>query len=151
MVTALAVLSAVLALTLAGLAAARMQSTKLRPGLCETTGGGRFVDIPGFPGETIDRRLLTDIRRLVRRYKIFVTDGYSQSDVHAANGEHPLGLALDIVPDKERAAPGTGSTASRPGPSPSRANHAPRFAGWATTATRTTAAAITSTSPGATR
>ena len=66
MVTALAVLSVVLALTLAGLAAARMQSTKLRPGLCETTGGGRFVDIPGFPGETIDRRLLTDIRRLVR-------------------------------------------------------------------------------------
>ena len=102
MVTALAVLSAVLALTLAGLAAARMQSTKLRPGLCETTGGGHFVDIPGFPGETIDRRLLTDIRRLVRRYKIFVTDGYSRSNVHAANGEHPLGLALDIVPDKER-------------------------------------------------
>jgi hypothetical protein len=101
-VTASAVLSAVLVLTLAGLAAARMQSTKLRPGLCETTGGGHFVDIPGFPGETIDRRLLTDIRRLVRRYRIFVTDGYSLSNVHAANGEHPLGLALDIVPDKER-------------------------------------------------
>ena len=57
---------------------------------------------PRLPRETIDRRLLTDIRRLVRRYKIFVTDGYSLSDVHAANGEHPLGLALDIVPDKER-------------------------------------------------
>ncbi len=102
MVMALAVLGAVLTLALAGVAAARMDSTKLRPGLCETTGGGRFVDIPGFPGETIDRRLLTDLRRLVRRYKIFVTDGYSLSDVHAANGEHPLGLALDIVPDRER-------------------------------------------------
>jgi hypothetical protein len=75
----------VLALALTGLAA---------------TGGGKFVAIPGFPGEMIDRRLLTDIRRLERRYKIFVTDGYSISDVHAANGEHPLGLALDIVPDK---------------------------------------------------
>jgi hypothetical protein len=99
---ALVVATAVLALTLAGLAAARMQSTKLAPALCETTGGGKFVEIPGFPGEMIDRRLLTDIRRLVRRYKIFVTDGYSLSSVHAANGEHPLGLALDIVPDRAK-------------------------------------------------
>jgi hypothetical protein len=90
----------VLALALTGLAAARMKSLKLEAGLCETTGGGKFVEIPGFPGEKIDRRLLTDIRRLERRYKIFVTDGYSISDVHAANGEHPLGLALDIVPNK---------------------------------------------------
>ena len=30
---------------------------------------------------------------------MFITDGYSMGDVHAANGEHPLGLALDIVPD----------------------------------------------------
>ena len=39
-----------------------MQSTKLGPRLCETTGGGKFVRIPGFPGERVDRRLLTDIR-----------------------------------------------------------------------------------------
>jgi hypothetical protein len=95
----LAALAAVVAIALTGLAAARMKSTKIGPGLCQTTGGGKIVDIPGFPGEMIDRRLLTDIRRLVRRYKIFVTDGYSLSDVHAANGEHPLGLALDIVPN----------------------------------------------------
>jgi hypothetical protein len=95
----LAALAAVVAIALTGLAVARMKSTKIGPGLCQTTGGGKIVDIPGFPGEMIDRRLLTDIRRLVRRYKIFVTDGYSLSDVHAANGEHPLGLALDIVPN----------------------------------------------------
>jgi hypothetical protein len=95
----LVVLVAVGAIALTGLASARMKSTKIAPGLCQTTGGGKFVEIPGFPGEMIDRRLLTDIRRLVRRYKIFVTDGYSLSDVHAANGEHPLGLALDIVPN----------------------------------------------------
>lgn len=77
-----------------------MRSTKVAPRLCETTGGGKFVNIPGFPGEMIDRRLLTDVRMLQRRYKIFVTDGYSMSDVHAPNGEHPIGLALDIVPDK---------------------------------------------------
>jgi len=95
----LATLVAVGAIALTGIASARMKSTKIGPGLCQTTGGGKFVEIPGFPGEMIDRRLLTDIRRLVRRYKIFVTDGYSLSDVHAANGEHPLGLALDIVPN----------------------------------------------------
>ena len=34
-----------------------------------------------------------------QRYKIFVTDGLSQDPVHAANGEHPIGLAADIVPN----------------------------------------------------
>jgi len=77
----------------------KMRSKKLGPDLCETTGGGRFVPIPGFPGERIDRRLLPDVRYLIRRYKIFITDGYSHDAVHAANGEHPLGLALDIVPN----------------------------------------------------
>lgn len=87
-------------LALSAPAGARMQSTKVEPGVCMTTGGGRFVDIPGFPGETIDRRLLRDVRYLERRYGIFVTDGYSMDPVHSANGEHPLGLALDIVPDQ---------------------------------------------------
>lgn len=89
------------ALTLSAGATAKMQSTRIAPGLCETTGGGKFVDIPGFPGETIDRRLLTDIRWLQKRYPLFITDGYSGGAEHAANGEHPLGLALDIVPDFE--------------------------------------------------
>jgi hypothetical protein len=93
-------LAATLALALAGIAAAAMQSTKLGPSLCETNGGGRFVEVPGFPGERIDRRLLRDVRLLERRYSIFVTDGYSTDPVHAANGEHPIGLALDIVPNK---------------------------------------------------
>lgn len=81
---------------------ARMKSTKVGAGLCLTEGGGRFVDIPGFAGERIDRRLLRDVRWLRRHYKIFVTDGYSHDPVHSANGEHPIGLALDIVPDKAR-------------------------------------------------
>jgi hypothetical protein len=94
-------LVAALALATAGLASKkRMHSTKIGPNLCETSYGGKFVDIPGFPGEKLDRRLLTDVKYLQRKYKIFVTDGYSMSDVHASNGEHPIGLALDIVPDK---------------------------------------------------
>ncbi len=103
LVTALAAVAA-LALALAGIAIARphakMTSVKLSPTLCETTGGGKFVAIPGFKGEMIDRRLLADIRWIQKRYPIFITDGYSMSDVHAENGEHPIGLALDIVPDK---------------------------------------------------
>ena len=82
--------------------AAKMSSTKVEAGLCLTEGGGRFVDIPGFAGERIDRRLLRDIKVLKRKYKIFVTDGYSDDPVHSANGEHPIGLALDIVPDKSK-------------------------------------------------
>jgi hypothetical protein len=93
-------LAVVLALALTAVAGAAMNSTKLGPSLCETSGGGKFVAIPGFPGERIDRRLLRDIRLLEKRYSIFVTDGYSTDPVHAANGEHPIGLALDIVPDK---------------------------------------------------
>jgi hypothetical protein len=80
-------------------AQAVMRTEKLGPNLCLTTGGGKFVPIPGFRGEKIDRRLLNDIKLLRRKYKIFVTDGYSNDPVHAANGEHPIGLAADIVPD----------------------------------------------------
>jgi hypothetical protein len=91
--------AAVVVGALAAVAFGQMRSTKLDRKLCETTGGGRFVPIPGFPGESIDRRLLADIEFLVRKYKIFITDGYSVDPVHARNGEHPIGLALDIVPD----------------------------------------------------
>jgi len=62
------------------------------------TGGGQIVPIPGFPGERIDARLLPDIAYLVRTFHVFVTDGYSTDSVHAANGEHPLGLAVDLAP-----------------------------------------------------
>ena len=81
-------------------AAARMRSTKLDRHLCKTVHGGRFVAIPGFPGEKIDRRLIPDVRWMKRRFDIFITDGYSNDPVHAGNGEHPIGLATDIVPNR---------------------------------------------------
>jgi hypothetical protein len=76
-----------------------LSSVVVQEGLCETTGGGSFVAIPNFPGEMIDVRLLEDVEWMQRRYKIFITDGYATSG-HAPNGEHPIGLALDIVPNK---------------------------------------------------
>ncbi len=93
-------MGATIASALGATRAGGMSSEKLGRNLCETTGGAKIVPIPGFPGERIDRRLLDDVRMLQRRYKIFVTDGYSNDPVHASNGEHPMGLALDIVPDK---------------------------------------------------
>jgi len=80
-------------------AAAKMRSKVIDRHLCKTVHGGRFVPIPDFPGEKIDRRLLPDIHWMERRYDIFITDGYSADPVHAANGEHPIGLATDIVPN----------------------------------------------------
>jgi hypothetical protein len=94
----LATLAAAVAALAPAPAQGAMQSTELSRNLCQTTGGGRFVEIPGFPGEWIDQRLIRDIRWMRRKFNIFITDGYSTSPAHSANGEHPRGLATDIVP-----------------------------------------------------
>jgi hypothetical protein len=91
-------LAAVAAAAIPSPAAAEMRSKMIDRHLCKTVHGGRFVPIPGFPGEKIDRRLLPDIRWMKRRFDVFITDGYSTDPVHAWNGEHPIGLAADIVP-----------------------------------------------------
>jgi uncharacterized membrane protein YgcG len=96
---ALALTGVVLAFLPAG-SSATMRTTKISRHLCKTVGGGRFVSIREFPGEKIDRRLLPDIHWMERRFHIFITDGYSLDPVHAAGGEHPIGLATDIVPNR---------------------------------------------------
>jgi hypothetical protein len=75
----------------AGAAVAGPKGTK------KVTGGGKYVPIPGFPGELVDVRLLPDIEYLVDKYDIFITDGYATSG-HSSKGEHPLGLAIDFGP-----------------------------------------------------
>lgn len=72
------------------------------PGVVDPTGhrlvgGGRIVPIPGAPGMSIDERILQDVLLLIRRFRVRVTDGYAPNG-HAADGEHPLGLAVDLVP-----------------------------------------------------
>ena len=62
------------------------------------TGHGRLVAVPGQAGIQIDSRILPDVLHLTRTYHLTVTAGYSTSPVHKANGEHPLGLAVDLVP-----------------------------------------------------
>lgn len=66
-------------------------------GLALITGGGRFVAIPGQFPERVDRRILPDVLDLIRRYRVRVTAGYAFKG-HKLHGEHPLGLAVDLVP-----------------------------------------------------
>ena len=61
-------------------------------------GGGRIVPVPWQSGITVDERLLPDLALLHQRFHVALTAGYSLDPVHAAGGEHPLGLAVDIVP-----------------------------------------------------
>jgi uncharacterized membrane protein YgcG len=96
---AVSLVLALSALCVAASGAAGMRSEKISRHLCKTVHGGKFVAIPGFPGEKIDRRLIPDIRWMKRRFDIFITDGYSNDPVHAQSGEHPIGLATDIVPN----------------------------------------------------
>lgn len=79
-------------------ASSETRSARISETLCRTTGGGRIVPIPGFPGERIDQRLLPDIKWMQRYFRIHIGDGYSLDPVHSSNGEHPIGLALDITP-----------------------------------------------------
>ncbi|HET6507390.1 MAG TPA: lytic transglycosylase domain-containing protein [Baekduia sp.] len=62
-------------------------------------GGGRIVPIPGEPGMTIDERLVPDIQFLRAKFHVTVTAGYAPTG-HAQHGEHPLGLAVDLVPGR---------------------------------------------------
>ena len=135
---------------MASIASGAMKSQRIDSGLCETTGGGRFVAIPGFPGEMIDRRLKRDVKMLVRKYKIYVTDGYSATRFTRPRASIPSASRSTSFPTPRGVAAGVTSTASRSGPSPSRTSPARPSAGSATTATPATAAAITCTSPGTT-
>jgi hypothetical protein len=66
------------------------------------TGRGRLVRVPGQTWARVDRRILPDVLYLVRRYRVRIEEGYGTVG-HTHYGEHPLGLAVDILP-------GAGST-----------------------------------------
>ncbi len=53
--------------------------------------------VPG-SGVTCDRRIVADVQLLLERYKMTATACYSVGGPHKALGEHPLGLAVDLVP-----------------------------------------------------
>jgi hypothetical protein len=53
--------------------------------------------IPGMPGERCDRRIIADVVMLIAEFGVRISDCYGGAP-HARDGEHPLGLAADIVP-----------------------------------------------------
>ena len=53
--------------------------------------------VPGFPGERCDRRIVADVLRITGRYGLRLNDCFGGRP-HALNGEHPLGLAVDLEP-----------------------------------------------------
>jgi hypothetical protein len=62
------------------------------------TSGLALVALPRDPGQRVDPRIAPDITWIESHFKVKVTAGYAPTG-HAAGGEHPLGLATDIVPD----------------------------------------------------
>jgi hypothetical protein len=69
----------------------------------ESNGNGPDFDewlapVPGFPGERCDRRIMANLLYLIETYRLTLTDCYSIGGAHRTSGEHPLGLAADLVP-----------------------------------------------------
>lgn len=75
------------------------QAAEYRAAAATTTGppptGDWLARIPG--GQECDRRIVPDVLALIRVYHIAVTACYAPTG-HATDGEHPLGVATDIVP-----------------------------------------------------
>jgi hypothetical protein len=113
---------------------AAMRSTKIAPGVCKTVGDGKFVKIPRFPGERIDRRLLRDIRWMVRNYAIFVTDGYSTALPTLGTASIRSASPSTSSPTDHAVGAGRRSPSSRSSPSRARTSRARPGAGSATTA-----------------
>lgn len=55
------------------------------------------IKLAKVPGGQVDARIAPDVRALLRRFGLKITASYATTG-HAADGEHPLGLALDLVP-----------------------------------------------------
>jgi hypothetical protein len=73
----------------------REQTTSVFLG--EPDRGGWLAPVPGFPGERCDRRIVADVVFVTTRYGVRLTDCFGGAP-HALNGEHPLGVAADLVP-----------------------------------------------------
>jgi hypothetical protein len=64
----------------------------------QVTGDGlRLADVPGFPGERCDARIVADVLALTTEFGLHLSDCYGGAP-HDRNGEHPLGLAVDMSP-----------------------------------------------------
>jgi hypothetical protein len=60
-------------------------------------GADWLTEVPGFPGERCDARIVPDVVAIARKYGLTLTDCYGGAP-HETGGEHPLGLAADLGP-----------------------------------------------------
>jgi hypothetical protein len=67
------------------------------PGTAVGRDTGWLVEVPGFPGERCDARIVADVVAITSRFGLRLTDCFGGAP-HARDGEHPLGLAADLVP-----------------------------------------------------
>jgi hypothetical protein len=58
--------------------------------------GGWLAQVPG-TGVQCDRRIVPDVVMLMHQWRLQITACYAPTG-HEASGEHPLGLAVDVVP-----------------------------------------------------
>lgn len=66
-------------------------------GVRRVTRGRYFAAIPGFPGLKADQRIIPDIEWIVKHFHVQITAAFALTG-HADGGEHPRGLAVDLVP-----------------------------------------------------
>jgi hypothetical protein len=59
--------------------------------------GAWLGQVPGFPGERCDRRIIPDVLVLTSSFGLRLSDCFGGYP-HETRGEHPLGLAADLVP-----------------------------------------------------
>jgi hypothetical protein len=101
-----------------GSSSVRSGTGRLGPAVRERGGGGLVplpASITGGAQIECDRRIRPDVLVLVRRFRVRVTACFG---IHASGGEHPLGAAVDLVPE-----PGVSWASST--------ERLARFAGWA--------------------
>jgi len=83
---------------LAQAAAYRSAAARALPQPDPVAGNGDWLSpVPGFPGERCDRRIVADVVLLTRGYGLNLMDCFG-GPPHDSRGEHPLGLAADLVP-----------------------------------------------------
>ena len=66
------------------------------PGFSQELSGPWLMPVPGTT-TVCDSRIVPDVRALLQRYRLAAGDCFSLTG-HASDGEHPLGLAIDLTP-----------------------------------------------------
>ena len=66
-------------------------------GVKRVTTGRYFTAIPGTGGIKADKRIVPDILWIIERYHVRVVAAFAMTG-HADGGEHPRGLAVDLIP-----------------------------------------------------